>query len=715
MPPRKRIADSSPNDPSRDAACHGSTQSKDPFSTPARRRRVIADVARFLLRQYCVKACKNVLISRQRSAAAVVIQSALRCMTARKVFHQKRLARWVRCAILIQVVWRAFLARRELWRRREEHRICVRKAAAITVQCWYRQAMAVRILKDLRVRRRDAACRIIQQMYRGHLARKLYCALYDLAQQLKLRRYAAATRIQCCARVRSAKRHLQWRRENARSLRLIHRAVLRWWWKRQRRLVQESSTALLQRCARGLIGRRHARRIRGIRAEQRRVEELARRRERFEMTDQDGPAPEPSGTVELSLELPRDLLRHLRQTGPAAVAKWSLEQNIFCIDNVTSTKVEEGLELTGNSVCPRLCYGNLVRRVLGNLLDMSNDLSDEGARAPSLLSVKRQDAVIADDVVNFVSAMAHKDDDDIDNGSGESKASIGGRIKSHMVGRDVNSSVERKQSEKTTDIIEAAVHCLDGFSNMWGRLYPFGADVFNIDKKWCSAQLVHDRASRGFGLLSANNMQQCVHHRFFRRVKTCHLCRRRRAVNILNELVPRRGDRKYCGKIKFEDTTISARDGIALQLKVTIHGLKEIELYQHKPNVVCHVESDGKTEKYFLEEKVVLLLVEGLQDGSTSDGLDFRVNNSLLKVSFYDRGLQMAAKPPVLVYTDGVDIVEDTETELEEWCIRGQTKKSKRPQTARVMHMLVVEEEVAEIIPYDEKATLIQVIFRIYL
>lgn len=115
-------------------------------------------------------------------------------------------------------------------------------------------------------------------------------------------------------------------------------------------------------------------------------------------------------------------------------------------------------------------------------------------------------------------------------------------------------------------------------------------------------------------------------------------------------------------------------------------------------------------------EKFVLILEEGPQsnEGSSLDALDFQVNNSLIKVSFYDRGMQLpAAKPPVEVYTDCVDIIEDIETNIEEWCINAQAagsgKPNKRPQTARVLHVLVVEEEIAEIVPYDEKATILQV------
>ena len=145
--------------------------------------------------------------------------------------------------------------------------------------------------------------------------------------------------------------------------------------------------------------------------------------------------------------------------------------------------------------------------------------------------------------------------------------------------------------------------------------------------------------------------------------------------------------------------------------RVTIHGLRPIELYENKPSVVCHTDGSGK-QHFFLEEKFVLILAEGGPAGG-ADALDFKVNNSLLKVSFYDRGLPPAPRPPVEVCTGSVDILEDTEDALEEWCLSSAGaaggRRGARPQTARVLHVLLVEEEVAAIVPYDEKATAIQV------
>ena len=43
-----------------DPQSSSSKSSSDPHSTPARRRRIIADVSKFLLKQYCVKACEHV-------------------------------------------------------------------------------------------------------------------------------------------------------------------------------------------------------------------------------------------------------------------------------------------------------------------------------------------------------------------------------------------------------------------------------------------------------------------------------------------------------------------------------------------------------------------------------------------------------------------------------------------------------------------------------
>lgn len=430
-------------------------------------------------------------------------------------------------------------------------------------------------------------------------------------------------------------------------------------------------------------------------------------------------APEPVGTVELRLELPGDLLRLMAQQGPAAVVQWALQQNIFRIENATSAT--SAIDSTA-MVQPRLCYGDLVRRVLSSLAD-----SPDGGQEPRVLTVQRPEAGVAEEVAAFVEAMeggalqGHREDSSVTERTlADGGCSVSGRISTHTARGVVDSRTESKRSDgavMSTGSVYGAIALLDRFSNMWGRLYPFGSDVYTVETGWEAPGYVACREDGGAGLVSAGSSRQCVHNRLCRGVATCSLCRRCRAVNVLNELPYSTGPMRYCSKIKFESELGGAREvssSSALpQLRVTIHALKPIELYEKKPSVVRHVDNNGN-ERHFLEEKCILILAEGAiaaQPGS-ADALDFKVNNSLLRVSFYDRGLRMASKPPVQVYTDCVDIVEDTETDLEEWCISGlqqRGRRSTRPQTARVMHMLLVEEEVAEIVPYDEMATTIQV------
>lgn len=51
---------------------------RDPISTPARRRRIIADHARAALRLAYIQACNNVYMIRRNNKASKVIQGAYR-------------------------------------------------------------------------------------------------------------------------------------------------------------------------------------------------------------------------------------------------------------------------------------------------------------------------------------------------------------------------------------------------------------------------------------------------------------------------------------------------------------------------------------------------------------------------------------------------------------------------------------------------------------
>lgn len=85
----------------------------------------------------------------------------------------------------IQLVRRAFLAKKELKRLREEARVRRINTAATSLQCWRRGVVATRLVAERRASRRDAACRVIQRLYRGFIARRMYYALHELSQRLK--------------------------------------------------------------------------------------------------------------------------------------------------------------------------------------------------------------------------------------------------------------------------------------------------------------------------------------------------------------------------------------------------------------------------------------------------------------------------------------------------------------------------------------------------
>jgi hypothetical protein len=160
---------------------------KDPHSTPARRRRIIADVARFLVRQYCVKACSNLHTLRVHTAAALVIQCGYRCSLARRVHHMKRLKRWTRCATAIQLVRRAFLAKKELRRLRIEAAVRACLAAAIRLQAWARRLAAARLGALLRAQRRAGAAMVLQRMQRGRKGRQVIIHVLYINSKMKMK------------------------------------------------------------------------------------------------------------------------------------------------------------------------------------------------------------------------------------------------------------------------------------------------------------------------------------------------------------------------------------------------------------------------------------------------------------------------------------------------------------------------------------------------
>ncbi|CBN80210.1 hypothetical protein Esi_0131_0021 [Ectocarpus siliculosus] len=86
----------------------------DPFSTPARRRRLINDVCKVIVRTYTHASVLRVVGLRREERYATRIQAAFRMSWARRLFCAKLEARRVNAALVLQLGWLSCAARRRV-------------------------------------------------------------------------------------------------------------------------------------------------------------------------------------------------------------------------------------------------------------------------------------------------------------------------------------------------------------------------------------------------------------------------------------------------------------------------------------------------------------------------------------------------------------------------------------------------------------------------
>ncbi len=305
----------------------------DPFSTPARRRRIVADVSRFLLKQYCQKACKNVLWTRQCTAAAIIVQMAWRRYSARAKLRNLIWLLRNKSALKIQKNIRMFLASCEL-RRRKAIRLAAQKLRiAILVQAAWRACLdrqrrrkAREAAANRRKRKQHYAAIDIQRVYRGCLARRRFRILYDERERIRLLRYMTALQIQCWYRQRIAIKaliklrisylHIAWP-----ALMLHRRLALR----------MRVCARIIQRIIRGWLARLYAKRLREELEKERLRKLAAEEKIRLETIFQTKVSQLSESVkkscnllIELQARVEMKMLRHLAAMGPAETVKWAL-------------------------------------------------------------------------------------------------------------------------------------------------------------------------------------------------------------------------------------------------------------------------------------------------------------------------------------------------------------------------------------------------------
>lgn len=175
----------------------------DPFSTPARRRRIIADLAKTLLRSYCLIACEHVHTLRLQTIAAIRLQSITRMFLAHLHYKQQIFILHTQNAIKIQSIFRMKLAKLSLQKlKKMKHEKCRKRLVHAMEELWVmKQAKMYRITLQLqkevliRLKQRQA-CIIIQSKYRSHQARIIFLKRFKEFQRLQLKRHFASVMIQ---------------------------------------------------------------------------------------------------------------------------------------------------------------------------------------------------------------------------------------------------------------------------------------------------------------------------------------------------------------------------------------------------------------------------------------------------------------------------------------------------------------------------------------
>lgn len=291
-------------------------------------------MAKFLLRQYCVKACDNVVRLRRWTRASIVIQCAWRCHAARRRLARLAFLRRHGAVMLMQGCVRRGLARRELIRRRLAEWTRRATALAKVLQAavrWRRRERRKREERALHrtrmLKHKHAAALNVERVFRGMRGRREAALRRNLKSALFRRRHLAAIVVQSC-----------WRRRRARSRvwRLRRRRRAAWrvgaWalcWHRRWRARRAAASIHVQRLCRGFLARALARRLREDKA--RRAWEEAERRRLEALRLAAVAAAEEAATrrIEVRIAVKLSILKRMSVLGPGEAVQWCLKHKIL--------------------------------------------------------------------------------------------------------------------------------------------------------------------------------------------------------------------------------------------------------------------------------------------------------------------------------------------------------------------------------------------------
>ena len=344
----------------------------DPFSTPARRRRLVADIARFLLKQYCVQACSLVHTGRVRIKSAIIIQCLHRRFVAGRKLQSLRFQRYTAAATRIQAFMRMILARRILKDLLAKHRLKIATDLALCLQCQFRVHRSNRVVATIRHEKTSVAV-ASQRIIRGRLGRRRANVERRKLENAKNAKHKAAILLQCCHRRQVAERVLlRLRRIYEEETSMSTRIAKQWRRHCQRR---QGAAALIQRMERGRQGRRVAASALQIRDKIRR-EALNREEEMRLMSLEDNRAflMRAQHRVEIRVDLSPSLLSSLKRCKLSTLVKWCLEQSLLCYDE---------------QECGTYSMGDVIRKVVGATHSDHERASKQGLRQPRHMELQQ--------------------------------------------------------------------------------------------------------------------------------------------------------------------------------------------------------------------------------------------------------------------------------------------------------------------------------------
>lgn len=310
------------------------TATKDPFSTPARRRRIIADVAKFLLRQYCLKACDNVVRLRRWTRASIVIQCAWRCHAGRRRLARLAFLRRHGAAMLMQGCVRRGLARHELARRRLAEWTRRATALAKVLQAalrWRRRERRKREERALHrarmLKRKHTAALNVERVFRGMRGRRAAALRRNLKSALFRRRHLAAIVVQSCWRHKRALGLMQRARRRRRAAWRVGAWALCWHrrWRRRR----AGASIHMQRLCRGFLARALACRLREDKARRAWEEAERRRLEALRLAALAAAEEAATRRIEVRIAVKHSILKRMSVLGPGEAVQWCLKHKIL--------------------------------------------------------------------------------------------------------------------------------------------------------------------------------------------------------------------------------------------------------------------------------------------------------------------------------------------------------------------------------------------------